>query len=166
MTSDTLNFDPTAMGDALKRRIKQAKFESPMQEAMLNLMVASNYLRERIERAVTEHGVTLPQYNVLRILRGVHPEGHPRCEIAARMLDRAPDVTRIIDRLEEKKLVARDRTGADRRHSITRITDAGLQTLDQVDPRIRELFGELSDRFDDQQLTQLSRLCESLYESS
>ena len=83
------------MGEALKRRIKQARFENPQQEALLNLVIAGNYIREQLERAVGEHGITLPQYNVLRILRGVFPEGHPRCEIATRMLDRAPDVTLV-----------------------------------------------------------------------
>src|SRR5258708_13936660 len=104
------------MGDALKRRIKQARFENPQQEALLNLVIAGNYIREQLERAAGEHGITIPQYNVLRILRGVFPEGHPRCDIATRMLDRAPAVTRIIDRLPERNLLAPDRPGSPPRH--------------------------------------------------
>src|SRR5437868_14686048 len=99
-------------------------------------MVAANYVRVQSERVVNAHGITLPQYNVLRILRGAHPDGHPRYEIAARMLDRAPDVTRIIDRLSEKGLVARDRGAEDRRHSVTRITRDGLTLLETLDPEI------------------------------
>src|ERR1700753_2794156 len=94
------------MGDVLKQRIKQARFESPVQEAMLNVMVAASHLRDMVELVVEPFGITQPQYNVLRILRGVHPDGHPRRDIAARMIDRAPDVTRIIDRLEDKMLAS------------------------------------------------------------
>ena len=121
------------MGETLRKRIRQQRFSSPQQESLLNIMVGANYVREQSERVVRAHGITLPQYNVLRILRGVHPEGHPRYEIAARMLDRAPDVTRIIDRLEEKQLVERERNGSDRRHSITRITSGGLELLESMD---------------------------------
>lgn len=153
------------MGEALKRRIKQARFETPQQEALLNLIVASNYIREQLERAAGQHGITLPQYNVLRILRGVYPAGHPRCEIATRMLDRAPDVTRIIDRLEEKHYVERDRAGADRRHSIARITREGLRLLEQMEPTIHDAFGPLQ-RLSVRDCRELSRLCEAMYEEA
>jgi DNA-binding MarR family transcriptional regulator len=151
------------MGDALKRRIKQARFESPQQEALLNLIVAANYIREQLERAVGQHGITLPQYNVLRILRGVYPQGHPRCDIATRMLDRAPDVTRIIDRLEEKSLVGRERDGDDRRHSIARITRDGLRLLERMEPAIQEAFGPLQ-RITMRDCKELSRICEAMYD--
>jgi len=154
------------MGEVLKRRIKQSRFESPQQEALLNLIVVSNYIREQSERAVTEFGITLPQYNVLRILRGVHPEGHPRCEIAARMLDRAPDVTRIIDRLEEKKFVERDRAGSDRRHSITRITRDGLKLLETMEPAMRASWQVLHERLSGRECKELSRLCEQIYDDA
>jgi DNA-binding MarR family transcriptional regulator len=151
------------MGEALRQRIKQTRFQSPLQEAILNLIVAGNYIRERGERAVSEFEITLPQYNVLRILRGVHPSGHPRCEIAARMLDRAPDVTRIIDRLEEKSLVERDRTGTDRRHSITRITEQGLELLERMQPVMDEPFADLRERLSLRDCKELSRICELIY---
>ena len=85
-----------SMGEVLKRRIKQkADFESPAQEAMLNLLVAGDYIHRRLERVCARFGLTRPQYNVLRMLRGAHPQGHPRGEIASRMLTRSPDVTRL-----------------------------------------------------------------------
>jgi DNA-binding MarR family transcriptional regulator len=101
---------------------------------------------------------------VLRILRGVHPDGHPRCEIAARMLDRAPDVTRIIDRLEQKGLVGRDRSGSDRRHSITRITREGLRVLEKLDEPIRQALVDLKDRLSAKDCRELSRILEKLYD--
>jgi DNA-binding MarR family transcriptional regulator len=151
------------VGDALRRRIRQARFESPIQEAMLNLMVAANEIRDRTERALADSGLTLPQYNVLRILRGARPEGHPRCEIAARMLDRAPDVTRILDRLEEKKLVERCRDRADRRQSVARITPRGMSLLEEVDPVLRANMAEFAERLGAADCRELSRLCELVY---
>src|SRR5262245_52925784 len=110
------------MGEALRRRLQQARFESPHHEALLNLMVAASYLRSRVEQVCAEHGISEGQYNVLRILRGIHPDGYARCDISGRMVDRAPDVTRLIDRLQKQSLVERARGGADRRQSMTRIT--------------------------------------------
>jgi len=121
------------MGEALKRRIKQtADFANPAQEAMLNLIVAADYVSVRLERACAEFGITRPQYNVLRILRGAHPGGHPRAEISARLLANAPDVTRLVDRLQAQGLVERDRVEEDRRLSVARITRKGLRLLDQM----------------------------------
>src|SRR3954470_3740800 len=128
------------MGEALKRRIKQAKFDSPVQEAMLNLMIASDFVRAQIDRVCAAHKLTRGQYNVLRILKGVSPQGHPRCEIAGRMLERAPDVTRLVDRLERQGLAERDRSATDRRHSITRITKKGLALMDKLNTEVGELF--------------------------
>ena len=152
------------MGDALRRRVRQKRFESPLQEAIVDVVVAANYVRERNDRMLVEFGLTSPQYNVLRILRGVHPGGHPRCEIAARMLDRAPDVTRIIDRLEEKGLVERDRSGTDGRHSITRITREGLGVLERLDAPMRQARVDLKDRLSLKDCRDLSRILEKIYD--
>ena len=154
------------MGEGLRKRIRQQRFASPQQEALLNAMVAANYVRAQSERVVDAHGITLPQYNVLRILRGVHPEGHPRYEIAARMLDRAPDVTRIIDRLDEKGLVERVRGESDRRHSVTRITRDGLKLLEEIDPEMQRAFAPMEARLTQREARELSRLCERLYEGT
>lgn len=151
------------MGEALKRRIKQAKFESPMQEAMLNLMVASDFVREQIDRFCSTHGITRGQYNVLRILKGVYPEGHPRCEIAGRMLERAPDVTRLVDRLEKQGLAERDRSDADRRHSITRITKKGLALVEEMNAAAAEMFKLFSSKLTHHDALELSRICEAIY---
>ncbi len=152
------------MGDALKRRIKQQRFESPLQEAMLNLLVAAAHVMERTDRVLAAHGITQPQYNVLRILRGAHPNGYPRCDIAERMIDRAPDVTRLIDRLERQGFVERDRSASDRRLSIARITAAGLKLLDEVDPSLRETHAFLGDRISASDRLELSRICERIYD--
>jgi len=152
------------MGDALRRRIQQDRFESPAQEALLNLLVAADHLRARTEWLCSEFGLSASQYNVLRILRGVHPAGHSRCEIARRMVERAPDVTRLIDRLEKRGWVERDRGTRDRRLSISRITAAGLALLDQIGPRLGLELRELAERVPPEDCRELSRICEQIYD--
>src|SRR5262245_54731274 len=94
------------VGEVLKHRIKQsADFKSPVDDAVLNLLVAAGYVQAQIDRACEEFDITRGQYNVLRILRGAGEEGHPRYEITERMIEKAPDVTRLIDRLEKQGLV-------------------------------------------------------------
>jgi len=149
------------MGEALRRRIKQQRFENPLQEALLNVLVTGSHIREHLNRLCGPYRITHSQYNVLRILRGA-PNGHPRCEIAGRMVERAPDVTRLIDRLEKQGLVARDRTAKDRRLSIARITKKGLDLLDQmkIDDRLFERF---TARISSRDKKELSRICEKIY---
>jgi DNA-binding MarR family transcriptional regulator len=151
------------MGDALRRRIQQANFDSAGQEAFLNLLVAADHLRSRVDQLCSEFGISASQYNVLRILRGVHPAGHPRCEIARRMIERAPDVTRLIDRLARRGWVERDRSERDRRLSISRITAAGLDLLERIGPRVAEVQRELEQRLPRHDCRELSRICELIY---
>jgi DNA-binding MarR family transcriptional regulator len=151
------------MGEALKKRLKQERFDSPAQEAMLNLIVAAAHVRDRVDRALAAHGITNGQYNVLRILRGAHPGGYPRCDIAVRMLERAPDVTRLIDRLEAQGLVERDRSPEDRRLSVTRITPAGLELLGRLDPDVGAVAEYFAERVAPRDRRELSRICEGIY---
>jgi DNA-binding MarR family transcriptional regulator len=126
-------------------------------------MVAASHLRAQIDAVCAEHGITEGQYNVLRILRGA-PEGYPRCDITQRMVERAPDVTRIIDRLEKQQLVERDRSGRDRRHSITRISRKGLELLERMQRPVSALNEALAARIRPRDARELSRILESLYE--
>src|SRR6187549_2673367 len=102
------------MGEALKKWLKMTKELELREEVDLNLRVAVTLLDERFDKIISPFKITPAQYNVLRILKGVYPEGHARCEIAIRMIERASDITRIIDRLEKQNLVVRDRTNEDR----------------------------------------------------
>ena len=154
------------MGTALAKRLVQSRFESPVQVAILNLLVAASYLQEQNERLLAEHNLSPAQYNVLRILKGVHPEGHPRCEIARRMIERAPDLTRMIDGLERRGLVERAPSDHDRRHSITRITRRGLDLIQRTAPATAAIHGLLARRLTRGDLAELSRLCEKLYASA
>jgi len=151
------------MGDALRQRIQQTRFDSAAQEAFLNVLVAADHLRARVDRICSAFGVSASQYNVLRILRGIHPDGHSRCEIARRMVERAPDVTRLIDRLEQRGWVERDRSERDRRLSISRITVSGLELLARMGPAVEQVQREFSQRVSQRDCQELSRICEAIY---
>lgn len=151
------------MGKLLNKLLKLKKEPQPIEEAILNVNVASNFLREIMEKICNKHGITMSQYNVLRILKGVHPEGHPRCEIITRMIERAPDTTRLIDRLEKQQLVERDRTDDDRRKSITKITKKGINVLSKIQPQLDEMMLSIGKKITDKEAKDLSNLCEKLY---
>src|SRR5947207_2737986 len=100
---------------AIQREIKQSKrFATPDEEAAIALLRTVDVIRADLERALAAHGITPQQFNVLRILRGSHPEPMPTLEIAERMIERAPGITRLLDRLEAAGLVTRKRCAGDR----------------------------------------------------
>jgi len=152
------------MSRTLKARIKQKQpFESLAQEAMLNLFVASARARREIEQVCQTHDLQFSHYNVLRILQGVHPEGHPRCEIIERMIDPSPDVTRLMDKMTDRGLVSRSRSEQDRRMTIHTITDDGLDLLDQMHPEVEKVQEWFGRRVSDRDLRHLSRICAGIY---
>lgn len=154
-----------SMTEALSRRLKQPQFSSSAQEAALSIIVAANTLNDRMDRICEEHQITRAQYNVLRILRGIYPNGHPRCEIACRMLDRASDVTRLIDRLQARRLVKRTRGSEDQRQAVTCITAKGLKLLDSMRPQMDEETTNILNRLGDGNCRELSRLCALILET-
>jgi len=117
----------------IQREIKQNRpFASRGQEAMVALLRTADVVRRTISRAVEPAGVTLQQYNVLRILRGAGAEGLPTLEIGERLLEQTPGTTRLIDRLVEKGWVCRHE-GRDRRQVLCAITPDGLSLLASLD---------------------------------
>ena len=154
------------MGEILKKRLKQPKFQGPDQEAILNLMVTVSYIEDIFTKSCAEHGISHQQYNILRILRGVHPNGHPCGEIADRMLSRAPDITRRLDRLVKLGLVQRDRLDEDRRVVISRITPKGLELLKGMDSEVQKGNGIITQRLSPSECLEISRLCEKIYGDS
>lgn len=153
------------MGERLKQWLKQTKFESLDQEVALNIFVASYFLRSKHEEVMNKYGLTMPQYNVLRILRGVYPDGHPRCDIISRMIEPAPDVTRIIDHLIKNKLVERYSTSEDKRLSMTRITEKGIKLLEKAHLDVQNLGTYISTALSNTEKRTLSDLLEKIYAS-
>lgn len=125
---------------------------------MVSLMVVAAHHRRAVEEVCEGQGITHDQYNVLRILRGVHPQGHPRYAITERLIDRSPDVTRLLDRLERGGLVERFRSDEDRRLSLTRITRKGLGLLKQLDPKLLQVHERFSGDLTERDLKSLSRI--------
>ena len=122
------------MASALQQELKQRKpFQSAGHEAVLGLMRTSDLIRRQAAALVEPHGITLQQFNVLRILRGAGDEGLPTLEVADRMIEQTPGVTRLLDRLEAKELVRRQRCPKDRRQHLCWITTKGLALLDKLD---------------------------------
>ena len=153
------------MGEILKQWLKQTKFENLDQEVALNIFVTSYFLRTKHDEVMSKYGLTFPQYNVLRILKGVYPNGHPRCDIISRMIEPAPDVTRIIDRLMKEKLVERFNSTEDKRLSMTRITEKGIKLLDKSHPEINALSSYVSETLSNTEKKTLSDLLEKVYGS-
>ncbi len=151
------------MGKKLKQWLKQDKFEDLNQEVLLNLFITSYFLRSKHETVMSKFGITMPQYNVLRILNGIYPDGHPRSEIISRMIEPAPDVTRIIDNLIKDKLVERYNSSADKRLSMTRITGKGIKLLNHVHPEVKALGKYISSVLNNSERKKLSNLLERIY---
>jgi DNA-binding MarR family transcriptional regulator len=121
----------------LQQEIAQSRpFGSAAQEAILALLRTSDQLRRYLASFIEPAGITLQQYNVLRILRGAEPEGLPTLIVASRMIEQAPGITGLIDRLESKDLVVRERATDDRRVVNCRITRAGRDLLTTLDGAI------------------------------
>jgi len=96
-------------------------------------MRTTDRVRRQLAMVVEPQGITLQQYNVLRILRGGGEEGVPTLEVAARMIEQTPGITRLLDRLEAKGLVKRERCRHDRRQHLCWITAEGLKLLERLD---------------------------------
>ncbi|MBI5432364.1 MAG: MarR family transcriptional regulator [Planctomycetes bacterium] len=149
---------------SVAQELKQSRpFRSLAQEALLAVMVTSDRLASRLDRELAAAGdITRQQYNVLRILRGAGAEGLPTLEIAERMIERTPGVTRLLDRLELKGWIERQRSAEDRRQVRCKVSRSGLALLARLDAIVDE-FDDLPDSaFGDAELRELIRMLDAL----
>lgn len=135
----------------LQAEIKQTRpFASHAEEAAIAILRTADRLRQHYAAVIEPHGITTQQYNVLRILRGAHPDPLPTLEIGQRLIQHDPGITRLLDRLVDKGLVTRARCAHDRRLVHCRITEAGLALLGALDPLVAAAdlgaIGDLDDR--------------------
>jgi DNA-binding MarR family transcriptional regulator len=144
------------------QRVQQRGFKTPAEAAMVSVMVAAAQFEQAVGALLAPHGITLDQYNVLRILRGAYPGGHARYDVAQRMVHPAPDVTRMLDRLARRGLVTRARDSEDARLSVAKITKAGVALLERMEPEIEALEESTTARLSPAQLRRLARLCDAL----
>jgi DNA-binding MarR family transcriptional regulator len=118
----------------LQDELQQKKpFQSAGQEAVLGLLRTADLVRRLIAEVIEPHGITAQQFNVLRILRGAGDQGLPTLQVSERMIEQTPGVTRLLDRLEEKGLVRRQRCPHDRRQHLCWISPRGLTLLEKID---------------------------------
>lgn len=151
------------MARSLEQEIKQTKpFAYIEHEVFLGLQRTADILMAGTANILKEESLTFPQYNILRILRGTKGEGLPTGEIGARMVTREPDVTRLLDRLENRNLVARTRETKDRRIVTARITNEGLELLRNLDDRVEASEKSLLEHLGEKKLRQLARLLDEV----
>lgn len=118
--------------------IRQTKPLLPLQKAMINIMYTYHWQQEQSMAVFKPFDLTPQQYNVLRILRGRYPEAIPVGEVKAVLLDRNPDLTRLCDRLVQKKWIERSLNEQNRREVLLQITSEGLDLLERIEPVIKE----------------------------
>lgn len=146
--------------------IKQQKpFPSKEQEAAVTLLRTADVVRRHLGSVISLRGITLQQYNVLRILRGAGGEGLPTLEIAARMIEAAPGITRLLERLEKKKLVSRTRRHDDLRCVDCHITPAGTTLLASLDAPVRAAAGDAFHNVNKMELVQLVQALDHVRQS-
>jgi DNA-binding MarR family transcriptional regulator len=127
-------------GGRLEREIRQGRPLTMEERVYLNLLRTADRLLRHEAAVLRAQGLSGPQYNVLRILRGARPHGLACGEVASRMVTRDPDVTRLLDRLEKQGLVSRVRVPGDRRVITAHITPKGVALVDRLDEPLRDLL--------------------------
>ncbi len=155
----------------LQEELRQNRpFRSRAQEAFLGLLRTADLAKNRFSDLFASEDVTFQQYNVLRILRGAGPAGLPTLEIGSRMIERTPGITRILDRLEAKGWVRRERSSQDRRQVWCRISPRGLALLERLDAPVdandRAIFESMEEADVEDLLRILDRLRDRLADLS
>ncbi len=127
----------------LEKAIKSVSFENETHKAALNILYTAWWLKTIISKELKEYGLTHEQYNVLRILKGKHPEQICIKEIASRMIEKSSNVPRIIDRLVAKKFVKRTTSQIDKRETVISVTSAGINILKATTQKVNKRFDSL-----------------------
>jgi DNA-binding MarR family transcriptional regulator len=148
----------------LKDEIRPAKASSFEQEVFVSAQRAADWLMRDFEELLKPHHLSPTQYNVLRILRGAGNGGMACHEIAERMITRDPDMTRLLDRLEEHDLISRSREKQDRRVIRVRISHQGLHLLKQLDDSVRTLHRRQLGHLGEKRLRLLAKLLQLVRE--
>jgi len=123
----------------IAEEIKQAKFKSEYSKAIINIIYTNSWLHQKHLEVFKKHGLTTPQFNILRILRGQHPNPSTVNLLIDRMLDKSSNASRIVDRLEQKQLVERKQCSNDRRAVDVFIANEGLRLLAELDHEMDRL---------------------------
>ena len=123
----------------IEDEIKQQKFKTPLQKAVLNLLYTTSWMQGKQKDIFKTFGITLQQFNILRILRGQHPNSTSATEIKSRMLDKNSDVSRLLDRLLAKKVITKRVSSNDKRAADVNLTEEGLELLKAIDKKQHQI---------------------------
>lgn len=139
-------------------------FKFVQRDAALSVLRAADLISQDVAQAVRPYDLTPSQFNVLRILRGA-PDGLPCGQIGERMINRDPDITRLLDRMEARNMIVRHRNESDRRIVTARISQEGLSLLDRVDPAVHDCHLRQFEGLTENQLLQITSLMNQFLES-
>lgn len=145
----------------LEDALKSTKFRSPQQKASLNCIYTAWWLRSVLSKELKVFDLTHEQYNVLRILKGKHPEQMCVRDIASRMMEKNSNVPRIVDRLVAKKWVKRSTSAIDKRETVITLNQSGIEVLETATQKIDRVFENLVN-ITDSDANQLNNLLEKL----
>lgn len=143
---------------ATQQTRRPVRFDSLEQEVFLNLWRTYDRLRLLEDELFSQYELTAQQYNVLRLLRAEHPETLPTLALCSRLVSRAPDITRMLDKLEQRGLVVRQRPADNRRTVRISITPSGLALLDAIAGPLRQCHARQLGHLSPEELQQLSAL--------
>ena len=144
--------------------IRSTRFESPLHKAVLNTVFTANWIRDFDRQQFEGVPIGLQHFNVLRILRGRHPATACPGDIKAVMLDRSPDITRLLDRLVALGWVHRATAEGDRRKVEVGLTPAGIAEADRLKVQLKEAWSAVEGRLTEAEAAQLCRLLDKLRE--
>ena len=119
-------------------KVKRQRFDSPQQEVYLSLWRTYDRLRLLEDELFGRYELTAQQYNTLRLLKAAHPDKIPTLSLASRLVSRAPDITRLLDKLNARGLIDRARPRDNRRIVNVGITQSGLTLLDELNAQVRD----------------------------
>ena len=145
----------------LEEALKSSRFANQKHKATLNVLYTAYWLRHNFSKALKEEGLTLEQYNVLRILKGKHPDQLCVKDIGGRIIEKSSNVPRIIDRLVIKKLAKRASSKEDKRETLVSITEKGISILMNATMRVDRITEEVTG-LDENEALVLNELLEKL----
>jgi DNA-binding MarR family transcriptional regulator len=146
----------------IEQAINQRKFKDDYHKIVVNLLYTGNWLRDALGANLKEHGLLPQHYNALRIIKGRHPEPVSAGDIKDVMLDKASDVTRLLDKLEKLEYVQRRLCPHNRRKMDISITPQGLKLLSDVDILMDNFYEDLAERITEEEAATLSDLLDKI----
>lgn len=146
----------------IEKAINQASFDSSIQKAVINLVYTSNWMRDKQNKLFKPHGILPQHFNVLKILKGKHPELVSPSYIKEVMLDKAPDLTRLVDKLVQKGWVWRQQCENNRRMVEIGLTEKGIRFLEKLNTEVKANAELIHNRLSESEAEQLSDLLDKL----